>query len=331
MIVTYFYRNIASGYSISRVFKSFTSSISSKKEYDVPYAGANIISLFKNMLYVYHHQSKDGINHITGDIHYCSLILPSKNTILTVHDIVALKRSKKTIAYWLLYFFWLYLPLRHLRYVTCISNKTKKELIELFPWSEDKLIVIHNPLDERFIYYEKEFNLKKPVVLHVGTKPNKNLNRVIEALRGISCHLRVIGPLEPAIQELLLKNNIEYSNGCNLSDQQILEEYQKCDIVSFPSLYEGFGLPMLEGFGVGRVVVTSSIEPMQTLSAGGAILVNPNDVASIRDGFLTAITDKPLRDALIKKGLSVAQKFTPQNIAEQYNHIYRNVLRNIKV
>lgn len=86
-------------------------------------------------------------------------------------------------------------------------------------------------------------------MLHIGTRPNKNLERVIEALEGIKCHLRIIGKLTSEQEKLLSEKKIKYSNGINLTDEEILNEYILCDIVSFPSLYEGVWYARNRGTG----------------------------------------------------------------------------------
>ena len=81
-------------------------------------------------------------------------------------------------------------------------------------------------------------------------------------MNGIDCHLRIIGKIDINIQTLLDENKIDYTNAFNLSDNEIIEEYKKCDIVNFPSTHEGFGMPIIEGQAIGRVVLTSDLSPM---------------------------------------------------------------------
>ena len=82
---------------------------------------------------------------------------------------------------------------------------------------------------------------------------------------------------------MLQKHKIDYENVYNLTEQEVLEKYINCDIVSFVSLHEGFGMPIIEGQSIGRPILTSNITPMKEIASnGGAILVNPWDVKSIR-------------------------------------------------
>ena len=267
-----------------------------------------------------------GVNHITGDIHYISLLMPRSRTILTIHDLVSLHNpTLNPLVKRLVYYLWYYLPLRRLKYVTCISEATKADLIKFFPFAEGKITVIPNPVSARFTEMERVDN-SKPVILHLGTRSNKNLERVIEALSGLRCHLRIIGKLTERQSEQLRASGIEWSNADSLSDEEILQEYKKCDIVSFPSLFEGFGMPVIEGQASGRAVVTSDIEPMRSIAGDGAVLVDPTDIHSIRRGFESVINDDKLRRRCIAAGLKNSGNYTEKNISNLYKRLYDKVL-----
>ncbi len=98
--------------------------------------------------------------------------------------------------------------------------------------------------------------------------------------------------------------------------------YQNCDIVSFVSTYEGFGLPVIEANATGRVVITSNIEPMNTIAANAALKVNPYDVNEIKEGIEKIIANSVFREKLIKNGLINAKKYSAEKIALQYEELY---------
>jgi glycosyltransferase involved in cell wall biosynthesis len=264
------------------------------------------------------------INHITGDIYYTVLGLPANNTLITIHDLGIYNNSKgfKRIFF---YYFWYYLPIKKAKYITCISEFTKKEIEKKIKCNVDKIKVIHNPISFSYTYSPKEFNEANPRILHIGTRPNKNLERVIEALEGIKCHLRIIGKLTSEQEKLLTEKKINYSIGINLTDEEMLNEYELCDIVSFPSLYEGFGMPVIEAQAVGRVVLGANIEPLIEISNQAMCCVNPYDADSIRSGFVKLISSKGYRNNLIEKGLENIEKFKPEVIANQYYKIYESI------
>lgn len=269
---------------------------------------------------------KDQINHITGDIHYVSLMMPKSHTVLTIHDLVILhdynapKWLKKFV-----YYVWYYLPLKHLKHITCISEETRKDLIKFFPFAESKVSVIPNPILGDYTSTPLPNN-NPPTILHIGTRPNKNLERVIEAVSTLKCHLRILGRLTEEQMELLNRFKINYSNTFGISDNDIIKEYEKCDIVSFPSLFEGFGMPIIEGQASGRPVLTSNIEPMKSVAGNCAVLVNPNDIKDIRRGFSRLIDSPEYRKVISDKGIVNTEKYSSANIAEQYINYYSNIL-----
>ena len=266
------------------------------------------------------------INHVTGDIHYITLFLKKQKTVLTVHDINLLYSSstlKRLIHTW----FWLRIPISRSRVVTVISHTTKQEILKHSKCSPDKIQVIHNCISSRFRPVPKSFNKEKPVILQIGSKPNKNLTGLAEALKGIPCKLEIVG--KPTTEEIavLQRNQIDYRTQFGLSEEEILQKYIDCDIVAFVSFYEGFGLPIVEANTVERAVVTSNLSAMPEIAADAACLVNPHDPASIRQGLLRVINDDDYREELIRNGRKNRERFTAPAIAEQYYQLYRTLLK----
>ncbi|GLI36455.1 glycosyltransferase family 4 protein [Desulforhabdus amnigena] len=210
--------------------------------------------------------------------------------------------------------------------MTVISNSTKEDLLRYVKVDPQKVRVVHDCVSAAFKPTPKEFNITKPIILQVGTGPNKNLERVAEALQGIPCHLRVIGTLTDRQTTVLQRFGIEYSSASNISDEQIVEEYCRCDMLVFASTYEGFGLPIVEAQATGRPVVTSNILSMPEIAGESACLVDPFDVASIRAGILRILKDSNYREDLVQKGIKNVQRFQPRAITAQYVKLYRELL-----
>ena len=108
---------------------------------------------------------------------------------------------------------------------------------------------------------------------------------------------------------------------------QIVQEYRKADIINFPSLFEGFGMPIVEGQMTGRVVITSALSPMKDVAGEGALLVDPYSVESIHKAYLRVIGDEDFRNSLIRKGRENVSRFTADKVTEQYIQIYKQILQ----
>ena len=91
----------------------------------------------------------------------------------------------------------------------------------------------------------------------------------------MNINLSIIGNLSKKQKYLLTKNNINFKNYVGISLKSLINKYIKCDILVFTSVYEGFGLPILEAQKIGRPVITSNIQPMKYVAGKGALLVNP--------------------------------------------------------
>ena len=324
--ILYIERKPYESVSIERVFGQIASKLS-KKLYDVsfeqlPYSH-DTISTIKNLIFYRH--SKADIYHVTGHIHYIALILPKKNTVLTVHDLRILY-IRKGLRRFILKKLFFDLPFKRLKYITAISEATKQEIIFFTNCPADKIQVIENPLPvEPIAEKKKEFNKQCPRILQIGTTSNKNIKNLIKALKGINCQLVIIGKLDEEAQHLLSENEINFENKLVLGDLEIRNEYEKADIVTFCSTYEGFGLPIIEAQAMRTPVVTSNLSPMREVAGDAAVLVEPDDIQCIRNGILQVIENKIIRADLVEKGINNIKRFESKTIAEKYEKLYREV------
>jgi len=335
--ISYFYRHPQPSYfSIEKLFQKISQTIGSNfsDEFDteeqyMPFA-SNVRTLYKNTLFTKRHQSI--INHITGDIHYAIFGCSKKNiNIITIHDCVTLYRYPKTsIRHWVIKLFWFNLPVKKADLITVISENTRKDLIRFTKCDPEKIKVINNFVDPSFEFSSFSFNKKCPRILFVGTTKNKNLDRLIEALKDIPSILDIVGPLSEQQLNKLNENQITYEQSQGLTQQALRAKYTNCDLVAFPSIYEGFGLPIVEAQATGRPLLTSDLSPMRDVAGEGACLVRPYNVSSIRGGLLKIIDDVDYRKELIIKGKVNVERFSLDNVTQQYASMYRELIQKRK-
>lgn len=321
-MITFFHRNLKAGYSINKVTQTIVSSIYEKEEYFMPHAGASIYDLLCNLFFTYKHRNKSGINHVTGDVHYVIISLIGCKTVLTIHDTVLLDYHhfpllKRVIVEWL----WFRIPLKFATKVVCISEQTRKS-VQKYTRRKD-IEVIHNAVDPSFKRYKKDDFHNQ--ILFIGTNPNKNLERSFEALKGLQCHISIIGKLSPSQIDSLRVNKISYENKVGLSDSELIEEYKRTDLISFISLFEGFGMPIVEANAIGRPVITSNIPVLNEVANNSAVFVNPYDINDIRDGYKEILTNKALREEIVKKGLINAERFNAKRIVKEWKRLYEAI------
>ena len=299
-------------------------SISFSTEY-FNYGGGSISARIHDLVSVTL-KSRKQLNHVIGDFNYATLLMPGSSTILTIHDLYRLyvhntSPFKAFIFKWL----WLRLPIAKSGVVTAVSQCTKDEILKYSNCRPDKIRVIYNCISTDFKPAPKIFNKIKPVLLQVGTRENKNLDRTIQAIAGLSCKLDIIGEPKSETLQLLKLYEIDYSWATNLSRAAVIQKYVACDMLVFVSTFEGFGMPIIEANAVERPVVTSNVSSMPEIAGNAACLVDPLNIASIRQGIRKVLEDDVYREGLVAAGRKNKQRFEAATIANQYAQLYEEV------
>jgi glycosyltransferase involved in cell wall biosynthesis len=200
--------------------------------------------------------------------------------------------------------------------IIAVSEFTRRELVELLQVPDEKIRVIPNGIDD-------EFTREGPVadgeyVLAVGTlEPRKNLRRLVEATRRSDVELRVVGARGWGGVDLG-GNGVHWLG--EVSDTDLARLYRGALCVAYPSLYEGFGIPVLEAMACGAPVVTSRGTAMEEVADGAAVLVDPSDPAELAAGIERAVAE---RETLVVRGLERAAAFRWDAIAAATVAVYQ--------
>lgn len=232
-------------------------------------------------------------------------------------------------------------------HLICVSQSTKNDLCRLFPTiNYDKVDVIYeaaeNKYDEFFklndLEKQKKINIihqqygLKYFILAQGTRePRKNLDRLVEAFNlflkrnpGSKFILAIAGKYGWG-------NDIQTPNSTHIKilgyipEKDLVALHAAATCLVLPSLYEGFGIPIVKAMKVGTPVITSNISSMAEITGAGAMLVDPNSAGSIADAIEKIIKSASLRLTLIQKGLKQASKFSWETTAAQTLQVYQSL------
>ena len=229
------------------------------------------------------------------------------------------------------------------------SNATKADMIELYRTPEEKITVLYSGVNPRFrrvedanakLRMQRKYGLANiNYVLSVGTvQPRKNYSRVVEALSalrqaGRNLHYVIAGGsgwLEDELQATIEREGMgDLVHLLGLVDDADLPAlYSGARMLAIVSLYEGFGLPVLEAMACGTPVITSNLSSLPEVGGNAALLVDPNDSNVIRDAILRLETDATIRRRLIKAGYQQAKNFSWLRAARQLKAIYDEMLHS---
>lgn len=314
-------------YSIEGFYSQIREALKDKIEFKIiecPYESNGIFKRLYNAVYAAFKQGE--INHVTGDVNYLNMFFRKNRNIITILD-CGLLYDTKGLTHKFYKLFWYILPVKRAKYVVAISEATKNEILKFVKCEPDKIIPIYVSVSDKFKRVDKPFNKEKPVILFIGSAPNKNLKRLIKALEGINCKLEIIGKVPDEEIDLLNDSKVDYNICTGLTEDEVIKKYEECDILSLVSTYEGFGMPIVEANIVGRPVITSNFYSMPEVAGDAALIVNPYNIEEIRKGIIKIINDDDYRNELIKNGFENVNRFNINNISEKYFEIYKNIIK----
>jgi len=227
-------------------------------------------------------------------------------------------------------------------YIT-VSESAGHDLSELYQISNGKISVVHHGVAKEFFHSTGDIQVRKQFeldsyILHVGTLQfRKNLVRLIKAFDRLKREKRIphklvlAGPggwgeedIRKIVDDLDLHEHVLFPGYIPSEDLPIL--FARADLYVYPSLYEGFGIPLLEAMASGTVVVASDIPSLREVADDAALYFDPLEIDDMASMIYTALTDNGLREKMLEKGRQRVQDFTWRNAADKTLQIYQKVV-----
>ena len=261
--------------------------------------------------------------------------------VVTIHDLVDYESTiidKKRAEYGIHKFEKMLFKARPDMIIT-VSDFTRNCLLSRFPQFEEITKTVYLGVDHIDVLGKEtvERSFPYPYLLFVGTNDKrKNLVKAVEAFEICketikNIHLVVVGKNgyshEMADEKINASRYAEHIHRLGFIDNEgLVRLYRHAEVFVFPSLYEGFGIPILEAMKLGCPVVTSNIGAMKEISGNAAMLVSPDDAEDIAQQIITICNDSALRAKLIYSGRIRSEQFSWSKCAEETTQVYRSLL-----
>ncbi len=266
-------------------------------------------------------------------------------TIVTIHDLSFVREPTSVMPGMSRHLNkWVPWSVNKATHVVAVSEATRQDLIDLYQTPPEKITTIYHGVDPLFAPLTNNDKLKAvrkkyglgtgPFILSVGTiQPRKNYQRLIQAFAQLKTeHTLVlaggIGWQAEAIlaeaKQPALKNKVTLPGF--IADEDLPALYSAADLFAYPSLYEGFGLPVLEAMACGTPIVTANTSALPEVTGQAGLLVDPLDVSAITQAMTDILTNHSLHEYLSQKGRVQAANFTWKNTAKELVNLYQFLL-----
>lgn len=255
--------------------------------------------------------------------HYSPRFCPTP-AVVTIHDLSYfyypnefLKKDLYQLTNWTGY------SVKKAAKIIAVSKTTKKDLIKFYNLADEKIKVIYNgfKINKNNQPIKPPIKIKKPYLLFVGTiQPRKNLKTLIKAFYFLlkekpQYSLIIAGKkgwlykkIFAQVKKLNLKNKVNFTG--YLTDNQLAYLYKNAVLFILPSLYEGFGLPLLEAMRFGCPVIASSVSSLPEIGGDACLYFNPTSSEDLKNKMVQLLDNQNLRKKLIKKGIERIKLFS---------------------
>jgi glycosyltransferase involved in cell wall biosynthesis len=289
------------------------------------------------------------LRQIRPDLFHCQYVQPlwgNRKTVVTIHDLahehfpeffhpLEAFRMKKLVRW----------TARHASHILTVSEFSAVDIAERFRLSRDRITVAYQSPSPEFHPRDKQrcaahlaeaYAIREPYILYVGRiQARKNLLRLVEAYaclrkRGVVARLVIVGKkdwqyerLLHKIRELGLESFVTFPGFVPFEDLPLF--YNAAEIFVFPSVFEGFGLPIMESMASGVPTITSFGSSLEEVAGDGCLLIDPTDTSSIAKAMERALSDGDLRRDLIARGLQRAAQFLQDDLAKRTLAVYQSL------
>lgn len=314
---------------------------------------ASIWSLLEDVSFAKALEQAEGILHLPNHHMGRYGLFIKKPFIITVHDLIRFfdMRGGDVLIHRpnlrdRVYLHMDYAGVRKAVKIIAVSNTTKKDLMNYLKLPSEKIAVVYEGVDHDTFKPVKRRLIDEPYILYVGSEhPRKNLTRILAAFKKVKQDPRFkdlklvkvgeAGGREAdfrsmtlkAIERLKLKDDVIFVGKVAKEDLPAYYSHAECFVM--PSLYEGFGLPLLEAMACGCPVITSNISAPPEVTADAALHVNPRCVEDIASAIISVLSNDELRCELKIKGLKRAKEFSWEKTAKETFKVYKEVVEQL--
>ncbi len=255
--------------------------------------------------------------------------------VITVYDFIY-EKFEKNIFKKYIHIIQKSLAVKHSSAIICISESTKNDFLEYYPnYDPNKIFVTHLAHSTKSVEFENDFNFDnkfiKPYCLFVGMRSfHKNFNSCVLALKDVEIEFKIIGGGNLNKKELALLDSTipgRYQHLTNVDNATLNKYYENSICLLYPSIYEGFGLPVLEAMANGCAVITTNASSIPEVAGDAAILLEEPSPSFIKDSIIS-LMDSNFNKSLIHKGFRNCEKFSWNITIKKTIEIYHKILGN---
>lgn len=286
--------------------------------------------------------------------HAPDFVLPPVNrntrTLVTIHDLSFVRHPESVMPGMSRYLNkWVPHSVQQADHVIAVSEATRHDLIELYNTPPEKVSVLYHGVTPEFTpitdpaqlaTVRQKYSLgEQPIILNVGTvQPRKNIQRLIQAFVGVDTQATLViaggkgwqsDDIYAEVKRQGLTNRVHFTGF--VADDDLPALYSAATLLAYPSLYEGFGLPVLESMACGTPVVASNQSSLLEVVGDAGLQVNPTDTAAITAAMQQLLDNADLRQKLSVAGKKQAAKFTWSSMAADLIEIYKELSSKFRV